>query len=159
AFSRDPMRVRRFVRAAELLRRLTHPNFVRYHDLGEVGGRSYLIREYVRGQDAGRLLHHGGPLPVRQAVRLIVQVLEAVAHLHEHGLVLRELKLSSLLLCQEEHNERVKISGLRPEALSGMVRVGETLVPEAWLRSAEQDDPNGGLSAIPAYVAPERLLR
>src|SRR5262249_54866142 len=93
----DRTQVQRFLREAEILRQLTHPNIVGFRDLGEVAGLLFFAMDFVRGQDAGKMLKQGGPMTLGRAVRLGGQLLEAVAFAHDRGYVHRDLKPSNML--------------------------------------------------------------
>src|SRR5262245_66562010 len=58
-FSRDPDRVNRFQREAEVLASLNHPNIAAIYDLEEVSGSRYLVLELVEGETLADRLRHG----------------------------------------------------------------------------------------------------
>jgi eukaryotic-like serine/threonine-protein kinase len=90
-FARDPDRVNRFQREAEVLASLNHPNIAAIYDLQEAGGLRFLVLELVEGDTlAGRLEH--GPIPVDQALRIAKNICEALEAAHEKGVVHRDLK-------------------------------------------------------------------
>jgi serine/threonine-protein kinase len=90
--------VERFLREADILRRLAHPNIVALRETGESSGQLYFAMDYVRGTDAARLLHEEGPLPVGRAVGLVCQLLEALAYAHAQGFVHRDVKPANVLV-------------------------------------------------------------
>jgi CHASE2 domain-containing sensor protein len=87
----------RFRLEAEAVARMHHPNIVQVHDLGEHAGQPFFALEYVDGDSLARRLH-GQPLPVRQAVELIVTLARAVQHAHQRGIIHRDLKPANVLL-------------------------------------------------------------
>jgi eukaryotic-like serine/threonine-protein kinase len=91
--------VARFLREASILRELDHPHIVAFRDMGESNGRFYFAMDYVRGVNASRLLQpYPDGLPVRRAVGLICQLLEALAYAHARQFVHRDIKPSNLLV-------------------------------------------------------------
>ena len=90
--------IERFVREAQAVARLDHPNIVRAHDVDRDGPVYYLVMEYVDGVCLQQLVEHTGPLPVDRAVNYIAQSAAGLQHAHGAGLVHRDIKPSNLLL-------------------------------------------------------------
>jgi tetratricopeptide (TPR) repeat protein/tRNA A-37 threonylcarbamoyl transferase component Bud32 len=87
----------RFVREAEAVARLQHPNIVQIYEVGECNGCPFLALEYLeRGTLAGYLA--GRPLEARQAARLIHTLAQAIQYAHDKGIIHRDLKPSNILL-------------------------------------------------------------
>jgi WD40 repeat protein/anti-sigma factor RsiW len=97
----DPAAVARFQREMEAVGRLNHPHIVRATDAGEVDGTHFLVMEFIAGQTLAQLVEARGPLPVAEACELIRQAALGLQHVHEHGLVHRDVKPSNLLLSVE----------------------------------------------------------
>ena len=87
---------------ARAVSRLSHPHIVPVFEVdvaAEAGGRPYLVFEYVKGPTlASHLRQRGGWLPAREAVTLMLGVLDALHTAHEHGIVHRDLKPSNILI-------------------------------------------------------------
>jgi len=99
-FSRDADRVSRFQREAEVLASLNHPNIAAIHDLDEDSGTRYLVLELVEGDTlADRIVR--GPIPVEEAMRIALQICEALEAAHERGIIHRDLKPSNVKLTLE----------------------------------------------------------
>ena len=96
----DPGMVLRFTREAKALARLDHPNIVRTYDAGTADGQRYLAMEYVRGGSLKELLQQG-PLAWRDAVRIAVQIAEALVHAHAQGIIHRDLKPANVMLDED----------------------------------------------------------
>src|SRR5438445_1477473 len=91
AFSRDPDRVNRFQREAEVLASLNHPNVAAIYDLQEADGSRYLVLELVEGETlADRIAR--GPIPVEEALDIAKNICEALEAAHEKGIIHRDLK-------------------------------------------------------------------
>ena len=88
----------RFKRELKLARQVTHPNVVRIHDLGEVGGTLYLTMAYVQGSDLAAVLQREGRLPVPRVLSLARQVAGGLAAAHRAGVVHRDLKPANIMV-------------------------------------------------------------
>src|SRR6516165_2935439 len=96
-FSRDPDRVSRFQREAEVLASLNHPNIAAIHDLEETNGTRYLVLELVEGETlADRVAR--GPIPAAEALDIAKQIAEALEAAHERGIIHRDLKPANVKL-------------------------------------------------------------
>ncbi len=146
----DPERLRRFELEARAAGRLNHPNILAIHDVGTHNGTPYLVSELLEGQTLRERLD-SGPLPVRRAVELAIQIAEGLAAAHEHGITHRDLKPENVFLTREG---RIKILdfGLakltRPEGAG--VREGISL--------AGSLTGTGMILGTAGYMAPEQVL-
>jgi serine/threonine protein kinase len=78
--------------------RLHHPNVVRTFQAGEANGLHYLVMEYLEGETLEDVLQRRGRLSAGEALRLAYQALLGLQHLHERGLVHRNLEPANLML-------------------------------------------------------------
>jgi serine/threonine protein kinase len=76
---------------------LNHPNVCAIYDLEEAEGGVYMIMELVAGQTLKRLISQKG-LPSEELVRYGIQIAEALAHAHAHGVIHRDLKSSNVVV-------------------------------------------------------------
>jgi serine/threonine protein kinase len=90
--------VARFRQEQALGARLRHPNLIAVYEAGRAAGRPYLVMEVVEGGNLDELLGRSGPLEVAEACEVIRQAALGLQHLHEHGLVHRDVKPSNLML-------------------------------------------------------------
>jgi serine/threonine-protein kinase len=102
--------VERFFREARILQELKHPHIVPFLEMGEAGGQLFFAMEYVPGSNARALLREKGPLPVRSAVRLVNQMLLALAHAHGRGFVHRDVKPDNVLIEEAPGRKVVKLA-------------------------------------------------
>jgi serine/threonine-protein kinase len=131
ASSGTDAQVKRFLREAEVLRALDHPNIVAFRDMGESDGMLYFAMDYVRGQDAYKVMKKQGAFPPGRAATLGVQLLDALAYAHARGFVHRDIKPSNLMLYEQGGRERVLVAdfGLakvyQASQLSGLTMTGD----------------------------------
>src|SRR5262249_34548081 len=96
----DQDRVERFLREIRVHAGLTHPNIVNFYNATELEDRLVMTSELVEGTTlAGRL--ELGPMPWREAVSAMNQVLSALAYAHERCIVHRDLTPSRIILTPE----------------------------------------------------------
>jgi serine/threonine-protein kinase len=106
----DPNSVERFLREARILEQLDHPHIVRFLDSGESPGAVFLAMELVAGTTAALLVRDEGPQPIRTAVRLVSQLLKALAHAHALGFVHRDIKPGNVLIEVRPGRRAVKLA-------------------------------------------------
>jgi len=97
-FSEDDDYVERFRREARAAAQLSHPGIVTVIDRGEEDGRQFIVFEFVDGETLKDLVERGGPMPVRQAIDLGLEIGRALAFAHQQGLVHRDVKPQNVLL-------------------------------------------------------------
>ena len=135
----------RFLHEAEALGKFNHPNIVSFYEAGEADGLLYFVMEHVAGTDVAKVLQDRPRVEPRTAIRLAIQVLDALAHAHTKGLVHRDIKPANILLADLPDGKRqVKLAdfGLarvyQASQLSGLTHVGD-------------------LGGTPAYMPPEQI--
>ena len=88
----------RFRNEAIAAARLNHPNVVATYDTGDDSGTAYIVMELIDGPTVRQLLSERGPLPVREVIRIGVQVADALEAAHRAGLVHRDVKPPNVLV-------------------------------------------------------------
>ncbi|HYC61766.1 MAG TPA: serine/threonine-protein kinase [Thermoanaerobaculia bacterium] len=87
----------RFQREAQVVSSLNHPNICTLYDIGQQDGTAYFVMEYLDGQSlADRIAK--GPLPLDQSLRHAMDIADALAKAHQHGVVHRDLKRGNVML-------------------------------------------------------------
>lgn len=94
----DPGLIDRLMMETRLARRITHPNVVRSHDLGEWKGMHYLTMEFVQGTTVDALIESQGRLSVASALAIGTQLAEALVVAHEQQIIHRDIKPANLLV-------------------------------------------------------------
>jgi serine/threonine protein kinase len=97
-YTDDEEYVARFRHEARAVAQLSHPHIVTVIDRGEDDGQQFIVFEYVDGENLKQLVERTGPLPARRAVELALEIADALAFAHEHGLVHRDVKPQNVLL-------------------------------------------------------------
>jgi len=92
ALARDPERLARFEREAKILASLNHPNIAQIYGIEESSSGRALVMELVPGQTLQT------PLPQAQALRIAVQITEALDAAHEKGIIHRDLKPANIMI-------------------------------------------------------------
>ena len=95
---RDDVAVARFQREMRAAGTFDHPAIVRATDAGDLDGTHFLVMEYVEGLDASTLVERMGPLPIADACEIIRRAAEGLAHVHERGMIHRDVKPSNLMV-------------------------------------------------------------
>jgi len=99
-FSRDPDRVGRFQREAEVLALLNHPHIAAIYSLEEANGSRFLVLELVEGQTLADRLKRG-PLPMDEALTVAKHICEAIEAAHEKGIIHRDLKPANIKITSD----------------------------------------------------------
>ena len=94
-FARDADRVARFQREAKVLASLNHPNIAAIYGIEESGGTNFLVMELVDGQTLADRIK-AGPVHVEEALKLALQIAEALEAAHEKGVIHRDLKPANI---------------------------------------------------------------
>ncbi len=88
----------RFLREIRIAAQLHHPHVLPLHDSGEAAGLLYYVMPFVEGETLQQLLARTGALPLSDAVRILREVVDAIASAHAKGVVHRDIKPGNILL-------------------------------------------------------------
>jgi serine/threonine protein kinase len=142
----DKLALNRFMREARAAATLNHPNVVRAYDFDKAEGRHYyIVLDYVDGVSLEELVNNVGPLPPAQAVSYVLQAAAGMQHIHDAGLIHRDIKPGNLLL---DRAGVVRILDL------GLVRFAESEDDE--ITKLQKDNVILGTAD---YLSPEQALR
>jgi serine/threonine protein kinase/putative intracellular protease/amidase len=149
----NPQALERFRREVRAAARLSHPNIVAAHDADQAGELHFLIMEFVDGLNLERWLAHKGPLAPAQAANLIRQAALGLEHMHEKGMVHRDIKPLNLMVTLQG-NVKVLDCGLARLA-------GEPGTDHSSGAASTGDKPGmttaGMILGTPDYIAPEQV--
>ncbi len=148
----DKLLLRRFQREARLAMRLKHPNVVRTFQAGEVDGLHYIVMEYLEGETLEDVIGRRGPLPPPEAVRLVHQALLGLQHVHELGMIHRDVKPGNLMLVGGTPESTRKATAKLMD-----IGLGKALFDEGGTSDGSLALTNeGSLLGTPDYMAPEQ---
>ena len=88
----------RFPREIKIAAQLSHPHILPLHDSGETEGFLYYVMPFVEGESLREKLDREGELPIREAVRILREVADALGYAHAHGIVHRDIKPDNVML-------------------------------------------------------------
>ena len=91
SFARDPQRMARFQREAQVLASLNHPNIGAIHGLEDGTDTKALVLELIGGPTLAERIAEG-PIPVEEALKIALQIAEGLEAAHERGIIHRDLK-------------------------------------------------------------------
>ena len=148
-YTTDDNFVMRFRREARAVARLSHPNIVNIHDVGQEDDVHYLVMEYIDGNDLKSVIKEHGPLAVERAVEVARQVCQALGHAHENDIVHRDVKPHNILITKDG---RAKLTdfGIATETTTATLTQTDTIVGSVHYISPEQarGEPAGSQSDI-----------
>jgi serine/threonine protein kinase len=149
-FAKDADRVARFQREAKLLASLNHPNIAAIHGLEESDGIHFLVLELIEGDTLADRIQ-GGPVPAEEALKLALQIAEALEVAHEKGVIHRDLKPANIKVTPDG---RVKVLdfGLAKALAGEQAEVNLSHSPTL----SEAATLQGGILGTAAYMSPEQ---
>lgn len=134
---RSPQRTERLIAEARIISTLHHPNIVALYEYGEHEDQPFLVFEYLDGETLADFIRRCGALDISKAVIWMSQLLGALAHAHDHGVLHLDLKPANILIGKD---------GLPKVADFGVARM-------LW-------EPQSKTSELPGtvrYMCPERF--
>jgi len=106
-FANDEELIKRFNREAQAATSLDHPNIVNIYDVGEENDIYYIVMEYVKGMTLKQYIQSYHHIPIEKTLHIMEQVISAIDHAHQHGIIHRDIKPQNILI---DENEHVKIT-------------------------------------------------
>ena len=135
----DAVGAERFRREIRLLARLQHPHILPLYDSGTTGETSYFVSPFIEGETLRERLKRERQLPVDEAVRLAIEVCDALDFAHSRGVVHRDIKPENIL----QHDGHAVVADF------GIARAIRRTVGE-WTTAT------GMAVGSPAYMSPEQ---
>jgi len=140
--SGDASLLERFVREAQAVNLIRHPNIVDVFSIGALpDGRAYFVMDWLDGISLAQRLERERPLPLAEAAWILDEAIDAVAAAHAAGVVHRDLKPPNIFLARRGATTRVVVLDFGIAKLSGIIR---------------EETATGILMGTPAYLAPEQ---
>jgi len=138
ALAKDASYVARFIREAQIIAGLNHPNIVQIYDAGQQGGLLYFVMEYVQGPTIGSLLLIDGTLPPHLATEYAAQIADALNSAYkERNVIHRDIKPENLML---DRWGKIKVMDFGLARAPGQLQItlAKTLVGSIYYASPEQ---------------------
>ncbi|MCI0341005.1 MAG: SUMF1/EgtB/PvdO family nonheme iron enzyme [Planctomycetales bacterium] len=136
--TRDQDKVRRFLREAEAMARVRHPNIVEIHAVGEADGLYFIEMELVEGGSLASFLVGRGPLPVPEALGSVRSIAEGLAAAHARGIVHRDVKPGNVLRTPDGVLKIADFGLARPVESAGQVTAERSFLGTPEYMSPEQ---------------------
>jgi serine/threonine-protein kinase len=130
----------RFVREAQAVAKLSHPHIVQVHDFGEEGDIAYLVMEFIKGKELKRFFDANERFDLKEAVRIMCELCDALDFAHQAGIVHRDVKPANVML---DSQMRTKLTDF------GVARVQDP--------AAAPMTQAGTMVGTPAYMSPEQI--
>jgi len=138
ALAKDASYVARFIREAQIIAGLNHPNIVQIYDAGQQGGLLYFVMEYIQGPTIGSLLLIDGFLPLYLATEYTAQIADALDSAYkERNVIHRDIKPENLML---DRWGKIKVMDFGLARAPGQLQItlAKTLVGSIYYASPEQ---------------------
>ncbi len=146
----NPERLARFKREAQLLAALNHSGIAGIHGLEEVDGKPFLVLELVEGEDLKALIE-SGPMAPDRAIRIALQISQALEAAHARGIVHRDVKPSNVRVGRDDQVKVLDLGlakALRPEAVEEGSRAPTKTIDET---------REGVILGTAPYMSPEHV--
>jgi len=179
--ARDPIVRERFRREAKSAKKIAHPNIIEIFEEGDTSdGTAYMVMEFLEGSSLADIISKG-PIPVKRAVGLMIQIARGIARAHDLGVIHRDLKPENIFVCRREpshprSNGSSKKDGGGPvgsidavtdDEVPAISDAPDTIPPgdlvkllDFGIALSKQDSRltgTGELFGTPQYMAPERI--
>lgn len=132
--------VKRFLKEARVIGRLSHPNIVTVYDVGQVREDIYIAMEFIEGSPLNEFVRESGLL-LEKIIELGIQAAETLDYAHQKGVVHRDIKPSNIIL---QPHGIIKITDFGIAHLEDSSETLQTL--------------EGEIMGTPAYMSPEQVL-
>ena len=129
----------RFLREIGIVAQLNHPHILSLYDSGDADGLLYFVMPFVEGESLRRRIERENQLPIDEAIRITVDIADALDYAHSHNVVHRDVKPGNILL--DAGHAVVADFGI---ALADSTLVGERVTEE------------GAYLGTPEYMSPEQ---
>ncbi len=129
----------RFMREAQSVARLNHPNIVTVYDFGEEGDIAYFVMEFIQGHELKEFLDSGVQFPLEKSLHYMIDLLDALDYAHSQGIVHRDIKPANIMI---DGSGRLKLTDF------GVVKVLDK----------QEGTQAGTMVGTPGYMSPEQIL-
>ena len=132
----------RFVREAQAVARLNHPNIVRVFDFGEEDAVAYIVMEFIKGKELKDYFDNHHQFQIADIVRIMCELLSALEVAHEHHIIHRDVKPANVMM---DSQGRAMLTDF------GVARVADVD------RTHVERTAVGTVVGTPSYMSPEQI--
>src|ERR1700733_10004734 len=150
----------RFEREARAISSLNHPRICTLHDVGHQDGVDFLVMEYLEGESLAERLKKG-PLPLKQALAIGIEVCESLEAAHRAAIIHRDLKPANIMLTRT--GAKLMDFGLAKTSIGGLAAAGSSAPLLSAARTMSGASPISPLTTAGTvigtiqYMAPEQI--
>lgn len=148
----DPERRQRFMREARAAAAINHPNIAAVYDIVDADGCIFIVMEYVRGGTLGDAIYDKR-LDFRSSIDVAIQIAEALAKAHEHGIVHRDVKPANVLLSPDGYPKVIDF-GLAKQFSEALAEPDDGFSERA--TASELRTQAGAVFGTAAFMSPEQ---
>ncbi|MBQ9832574.1 MAG: serine/threonine-protein kinase, partial [Clostridia bacterium] len=130
--------VRRFEREAQAVLSLSHPNIVSSYDVGVDDDMHFLVLEYVEGRTLKEIITEEKTLSPKQTINIACQVLDALSHAHERGIIHRDVKPQNVIITPRGKVKLTDFGIARDTASTTRTFAGSNMIGSVHFLSPEQ---------------------
>ncbi|MEZ6041338.1 MAG: serine/threonine-protein kinase [Planctomycetaceae bacterium] len=145
ALSSDAKLLKRFEREIDILKKMSHPNIVKYYGGGTKDGQRYYAMEFVDGGSLQDVLKKRGRLNVEQTIQVGRQLCAALEHAHNAGIIHRDLKPANLFISRKGRLKLGDFGIARDTEATALTAAGKTVGTYAYM-APEQIHGNAPIS-------------
>jgi len=98
----DPVLFDRFIREAEIGNKLDHPGVMKVYGVKHKSG-IYMVMEWLEGRLLRNIIHELKMLPTERAIKLTVEICDALDYIHRNGIVHRDMKPENIMVDADDH--------------------------------------------------------
>ncbi len=139
----DPRLAERFINEARIQAGLHHPNIATLYEFEELAGKPCIVMEYVDGQTLSERIRTQGALPPAEAACVFRQVVEAIAYVHEHGIVHRDIKAANIRIGTHGEVKLLDFGIARDAGSKALTRLDSVVGTQQYLAPEQLDGARG----------------
>ncbi len=144
----DPIANIRLLHEAQAAAQLNHKGICAIHELNSIGGRTFLVMQYIEGTTLKQILKNG-PIDLRLAILYAENIAEALAYAHSHNVIHRDIKPENILI-DDKFETKILDFGI-----AKIVPANSTLNEQEKVTSLLRAETFGTIG----YMSPEQLRR
>ncbi|HEY2380952.1 MAG TPA: protein kinase [Terriglobia bacterium] len=126
---------------------IDHPHACKIYETGDCEGAPFIVMEFLEGETLSQRLE-SGPLPLKEAVTIAIEITEALAEAHEKQIIHCDLKPTNIMITLSGHAKLMDF---------GLARMLKQSPPSGDDSTHQDEVSKPGIAGTPAYMAPEQI--